>query len=38
MKKQVKKYRAEEKAKVAIEAISGKMMITQITSKYSVIC
>ncbi len=27
MKKQVKKYSAEEKAKIAIEAISGEMTI-----------
>lgn len=36
MKKQVKKYSAEEKAKVAIEAIAGEMTISQITSKYGV--
>lgn len=36
MKKQVKKYSAEEKAKIAIEAISGEMTIAQITSKYGV--
>ena len=36
MKKQVKKYSAEEKAKVAIEAITGEMTIAQITSKYGV--
>jgi transposase len=36
MKKQVKQYSAEEKAKVAIEAITGEMTIAQITSKYGV--
>ncbi len=36
MKKQVKKYSAEEKAKVAIEAITGEMTVAQITSKYGV--
>jgi len=36
MKKQVKKYNAEEKAKVAIEAITGEMTVAQITSKYGV--
>lgn len=36
MKKQTKQYSAEEKAKVAIEAISGEMTIAQITSKYGV--
>lgn len=36
MKKQVKKYSAKEKARVAIEAITGEMTIAQITSKYVV--
>lgn len=36
MKKQVKQYKAEEKAKVAIEAIIGELTIAQITSKYGV--
>lgn len=36
MKKQAKKYSAEEKAKVAIEAMTGEMTIAQITSKYGV--
>jgi transposase len=36
MKKEVKKYSAEEKAKIAIEAITGEKTIAQITSKYGV--
>ncbi len=36
MKKQAKKYSAEEKVKVAVEAITGEMTIAQITSKYGV--
>lgn len=36
MKKHVKQYSAEEKTKIAIEAISGEMTISQITSKYGV--
>ena len=36
MKKQAKKYSAEEKAKVAVEAMTGEMTIAQITSKYGV--
>jgi len=36
MKKQVKQYSAEEKVKVAIEAITGELTIAQITSKYGV--
>lgn len=36
MKKQVKQYKAEEKAKVAIEAIASELTIAQITSKYGV--
>ena len=36
MKKQLKKYSAKEKARVAIEAITGEMTIAQITSKYVV--
>ncbi|MCC8371955.1 MAG: transposase [Rickettsia endosymbiont of Pseudomimeciton antennatum] len=36
MKKQVKKYSAEGKAKIVIEAIKGELTISQITSKYGV--
>ena len=36
MKKQVKKYSTEEKARIAIEAITREMTIAQITSKYVV--
>jgi transposase len=36
MKKQVKQYSAEEKARIAIEAITAEMTIAQITSKYGV--
>lgn len=36
MKKQVKQYSAEEKVKIAVEAITGEMTIAQITSKYGV--
>ena len=36
MKKQAKQYNAEEKAKIALEAIKGELTIAQITSKYGV--
>ena len=36
MKKQAKKYSAEEKAKVVIEVLSADLTIAQITSKYGV--
>ncbi|WP_425360625.1 transposase [Candidatus Tisiphia endosymbiont of Ceraclea dissimilis] len=36
MKKQVRQYSAEEKAKIVIEAIKGELTIAQITSKYGV--
>lgn len=36
MKKQVRRYSAEEKAKVAIEAITGELTMAQISSKYGV--
>jgi len=36
MKKQVKQYNAEEKARVALCAIMGELTIAQITSKYGV--
>ena len=36
MKKQARKYSAEEKAKVALEAISGELTLAQISSKYGV--
>ncbi len=36
MKKQVRSYSAEEKAKVALEAMTGEMTIAQITSKQGV--
>jgi transposase len=36
MKKQAKQYSAEEKAKVAIEALKGEMTMAQISSKYGV--
>ena len=34
MKRQARQYNAEEKAKVAIEAIMGELTLAQITSKY----
>lgn len=34
MKKQTKQYSADEKAKIAIEAIIGELTLAQITSKY----
>lgn len=36
MKKQIKHYSAEEKVKVAIEALKGELTIAQISSKYGV--
>jgi transposase len=36
MKKQAKQYSAEEKTKVALEAIAGELTMAQITSKYGV--
>lgn len=36
MKKQAKQYSAEEKTKIALEALSGELTIAQITSKYGV--
>ena len=36
MKKQVRQYSAEEKAKIVVEAIKGELTIAQITSKYGV--
>lgn len=36
MKKQVRQYSAEEKAKIVIETIKGELTIAQITSKYGV--
>jgi transposase-like protein len=36
MKKQAKQYSAEEKAKIALEAIKGELTIAQITAKYGV--
>lgn len=36
MKKKAKQYNAEEKAKIAIEALKGEMTMAQISSKYGV--
>lgn len=36
MKKQARQYSAEEKAKVALEALKGELTIAQITSKYGI--
>ena len=36
MQKQARQYSAEEKAKIAIEALKGEFTIAQITSKYGV--
>ena len=36
MKKEVKKYSAEEKARVVIEVLSEELTISQVTSKYGV--
>ncbi len=36
MSKKAKQYSAEEKAKIAIEAIKGELTMAQITSKYGV--
>lgn len=36
MKKQTKQYSAEEKSKIAIEALKGEMTMSQISSKYGV--
>ena len=36
MKKQVRQYSAEEKAKIVLEVIKGELTIAQITSKYGV--
>jgi transposase len=36
MKKEAKQYSAEEKAKIALEALKGDLTIAQITSKYGV--
>ena len=36
MVKKAKKYSAEEKTKVALEALKGEMTIAQISSKYGV--
>ena len=36
MKKEAKQYSAEEKAKIALEALRGELTISQITSKYGV--
>jgi len=36
MKRQTKKYSAEEKARIAIESIIGELTMAQITSKYGV--
>ena len=36
MKKQTKQYSAEEKAKVALEALKGELTMAQISSKYGV--
>jgi len=34
VKKEAKQYSAEEKAKIALEALKGELTIAQITSKY----
>ena len=36
MKKEAKQYSAEEKTKIAIEALKGELTIAQITSKYGI--
>lgn len=36
MSKKAKQYSAEEKAKIAIEAIKGELTMAQISSKYGV--
>jgi transposase len=36
MSKKAKQYSAEEKAKIAIEAIKGEMTMAQISSKYGI--
>lgn len=36
MKKQAKQYSAEEKVKVALEALKGEMTMAQISSKYGI--
>jgi len=36
MKKEARQYSAEEKAKIALEALRGELTISQITSKYGV--
>lgn len=36
MKKEAKQYSAEEKTKIALEALKGETTIAQITSKYGV--
>lgn len=36
MKKEAKQYSAEEKTKIAVEALKGDLTIAQITSKYGV--
>jgi len=36
MKKKAKQYNAEEKAKIALDAISSELTIAQISSKYGV--
>lgn len=36
MKKEAKQYSAEEKTKIALEALKGEITIAQITSKYGV--
>ena len=36
MKKEAKQYSAEEKTKIALEALKGELTIAQITSKYGV--
>jgi len=36
VKKEAKQYSAEEKAKIALEALKGELTIAQITSKYGV--
>jgi transposase len=38
MTKKAKQYSAEEKAKIAIEAIKGELTMAQISSKYGVHC
>ena len=36
MKNETKRYSAEEKAKIALEALRGDLTIAQITSKYGI--